>query len=620
MAPSAPLRLSVFVDRLRAAAPPAAAPLPRRAGAPPPPPQSPATFAATLPALSAKLPHREPQLATLLATLRLSAAAPTTPLLLVGGPATGKAACLAAVTSAPAVAPRTRLVCVDAVAAGTPDRLYGCILRGLAWRGPRPPRAGAPADGGAFVRAVAALLGRPELGVPPGLEAGVFGAGEGGGDATPNAHGKRGRAGGGGGGRSGDDGLPPVRFVVAIRRAERLRHGDYPPGVLATLCHLGAAAAGRRPLTVVFLSEVGWASSASGPPLPGVPSMTTIFFPPYGQSELVNVLSAMIGPAATGGGGVGPLKKGERALWQGFLTLTLSVLAPSGADARELARVIRELWADYVAPVHRGSRPATDGVGLFEDFRPRLQSALGGLYRRLLPVTVTAGGGRGGAEAVGDGGAGGGAIPWDKSGAVVEVEGGTAATGTGGGPPAGGAGGWTDLPGPARLLLLAAYLGYHTAPRRDHRLHGGAGGRRRGGARTAGTGPGGDRSRRYPVPLERLLGLYRSLVGMSRVADAVAAAAEEAAAAAADRGAGGDDAAAPPGATDSSGGGIAGAYAVDTRLLGRLRALVADGWMAREGGGGEALDEPRYRVRTGRAVARALATDAGIDLAMFFQE
>eukprot|EP00170_Pyropia_yezoensis_P008856 contig_37862_g8889 len=67
--------------------------------------------------------------------------------------------------------------------------------------------------------------------------------------------------------------------------------------------------------------------------------MTTIFFPPYGQSELVNVLSAMIGPAATGGGGVGPLKKGERALWQGFLTLTLSVLAPSGADARELARV-----------------------------------------------------------------------------------------------------------------------------------------------------------------------------------------------------------------------------------------------------------------------------------------
>lgn len=40
MAPSAPLRLSVFVDRLRAAAPPAAAPLPRRAGAPLPPPIS----------------------------------------------------------------------------------------------------------------------------------------------------------------------------------------------------------------------------------------------------------------------------------------------------------------------------------------------------------------------------------------------------------------------------------------------------------------------------------------------------------------------------------------------------------------------------------------------------
>ncbi|GAB0490963.1 hypothetical protein MMPV_002205 [Pyropia vietnamensis] len=558
--------------------------------------------------------HRQsPPRASAVAPVPLSAPAP-------GGGTSGKAACLAAVTAAPAVAPRTRLVCVDAVAAGTPDRLYGCILRGLAWRGPPPPRSGAPADGGAFVRAVATLLGRPELDESPGVE-----VGEGGANDTPNAHGKRGRAGGGGGSGGGGngDGLPPVRFVVAIRRAERLRHGDYPPGVLATLCRLGAAVAGRRPLTVVFLSEVGWASSAAGPPLPSVPTMTTVFFPPYSQAELADVLSAMIGPAATGSAGVGPLKKAERALWPGFLNLTLSVLAPSGADARELSRVIRELWADYIAPVRNGSRPSTDGVGLFENFRPRLQSVLNGLYRRTLPVTVTAGVGRGDKDEDG-----GGAIPWDASGAVVNVRtatkataGGTLAKGMAG---AVGTGGWTDLPGPTRLLLLAAYLGYHTAPRRDHRLHGG-GGRRRGGARTAGVGSAGDPLRRYPVPLERLLGLYRSLVGMGGVADDVAAAAEEAAAAAAERGRPADGegeraAGAPTEAADPTAGGIAGAYAVDTRLLGRLRGLLADGWVAREGGGGEALDEPRYRVCIGRAVARALAVDAGIDLTMFFQE
>lgn len=237
-------------------------PLPPRGG--PPPTFPTATFLTALAPLSRALPHRSAQLATVLASFRLSAATTTSPLLLVGGPATGKACALSAVAGCAAMA-RTRLVSVDAVPAGTPAALYGAVLSGMAWRDPSPVGEGF-LGGGGFVRAVGALLGRPELGaVPPGVEAGVFGGGVGGGRgvgcAPPST--RTGSGGGAGGGtpRLLPSCLPPPPLPTGATSppcAERLRRGgQHPPRVLATLSRLRATVNGHRPLTVVFLSDVG---------------------------------------------------------------------------------------------------------------------------------------------------------------------------------------------------------------------------------------------------------------------------------------------------------------------------------------------------------------------------